>query len=57
MSSSVATSMELWAASKVIGRECATINKDFYVCKKNNGPEPVKCEAQANLATSCASKM
>ena len=54
---SVPTSMELWASSKIIGRECARVNKDFYMCKKNNGPEPQKCEVQGNSVTNCATKM
>ena len=54
---SIPTSIELWAASKIVGRECARVNKDFYVCKKNNGPEPQRCEAQGNSVTNCATKM
>jgi len=54
---SVPTSIELWASSKIIGRECARVNKDFYVCKKNNGPEPQQCEALGNSVTNCATKM
>ena len=30
-------SIELWAAAKIIGRECATVNKTFFVCKKDKG--------------------
>lgn len=26
-------SIELWAASKIIGRECASVNGAFYHCK------------------------
>lgn len=48
------TSLQLWAASKVIGRECSTINKEFWICKKNKGENPIACEEQGKLATSCA---
>ena len=51
------TSIELWAASKIIGRECSTINKDFFLCKKNKGDDPLACEPQSVLASLCAIKM
>jgi hypothetical protein len=30
-------SIELWAAAKIIGRECASINKAYFMCKKEKG--------------------
>ena len=57
MADQMVTSLELWASSKIIGRECATINKDFFVCKKFNGANPAECEKQADLATSCAANV
>jgi hypothetical protein len=51
------TSFELWAASKIIGRECSTINKDFFLCKKANGLNPNVCEKESKLVTSCTSKI
>lgn len=49
------TSLELWTVSKIIGRECATVNKDFMVCKKASS-NPTDCEAQSVLASLCAIK-
>ena len=54
---SIPTSLELWASSKIIGRECALVNKDFFICKKSQGPEPQKCDAQSASVTNCATKM
>jgi len=51
------TGAELYAASKFIGRECATINKDFFLCKKNAGADPAACESQSVLASLCANKV
>ena len=48
---------ELLAAAKIIGRECATVNKDFFLCKKNKGSEPAACESQSVLASLCANKV
>ena len=46
--------VELLAASKFIGRECATINIDYLECKKQNGINPRLCIDKADLAQSCA---
>ena len=54
---SVPTSLELWASSKIVGRECALANKNFFLCKKSSGPEPQKCEAEGATVTSCTTKM
>lgn len=51
------SSMELWAASKFIGRECATINKLFYICKRDNGDEPKACAAEGKGVTACGNQV
>jgi hypothetical protein len=28
------SSLELWAAGKIVGRECSQINMDFFKCKE-----------------------
>ena len=48
------TSLELWGASKIIGRECSTINKDYFVCKQEKGGNPELCFANAIQAINCA---
>ena len=53
---SAPTSIELWASSKIIGRECATVNKDYFVCKKGS-QNPADCETQSTLASLCAIKV
>jgi len=40
MSAGIPTSLELWAAAKVIGRECSAINREFFICKKERGGAP-----------------
>jgi len=52
----MASAAELWAASKIIGRECATVNKEFFLCKKRAGDEPAACESQSVLSSLCANK-
>jgi hypothetical protein len=51
------TSMELWAASKIIGRECATANKNYIICKRENGNQPELCESEAIIVEKCATSM
>eukprot|EP01036_Dinobryon_divergens_P028505 gene28506-37458_t len=46
-------SLDLWTSAKVIGRECASVNKDFLLCKKELGDDPFKCMAKGDLVTSC----
>jgi hypothetical protein len=50
-------SLDLWAASNFIGRECATINKDYVLCKSEKGGDPKACLEEGNLANSCASEV
>ena len=57
MSNSPPTSVELWSAAKVIGRECANVNKDFFTCKRDKGANPSACEAQSTLSSLCALKV
>jgi len=47
------SSLALWAASKIIGRECATINKEFFLCKKERGENPTSCEAESVRVSLC----
>jgi hypothetical protein len=53
MSSSI-SSVDLWAASKFIGRECATMNKNYILCKQTAQNNPMTCAEQGDLATTCA---
>ena len=63
MSSPPIRSIELWTSAKVIGRECAQVNKDYLLCKKEAGrgdmnhANPEACMDKANLSSSCAHKM
>lgn len=50
-------SMEVWAASKFIGRECATINKIFYVCKRDKGNDPKVCWNEGEDVTRCGNQV
>eukprot|EP00601_Ochromonadales_sp_CCMP2298_P001778 CAMPEP_0173193290 /NCGR_PEP_ID=MMETSP1141-20130122/13880_1 /TAXON_ID=483371 /ORGANISM="non described non described, Strain CCMP2298" /LENGTH=99 /DNA_ID=CAMNT_0014117617 /DNA_START=11 /DNA_END=310 /DNA_ORIENTATION=+ len=49
-------SLELWAGAKIIGRECATLNKEFLLCKKFESG-PTACLGKGDLSTSCASEI
>jgi|LauGreSBDMM110SN_4_FD.fasta_scaffold880675_1 hypothetical protein len=51
------TGLELWAASKIIGRECATQSKQFFLCKKEKGENPAECLALGTIAHNCATDM
>jgi hypothetical protein len=53
---SAPSSLELWAASKIIGRECAKVNKEFFQCKKGS-EKPADCEANSVLVSLCATKV
>jgi len=46
------TSLQLWASSKIIGRQCSTENKDYFLCKKDNW-DPRGCIDKADKATAC----
>lgn len=50
-------SVELWASSKIVGRECSTVNKDYLVCKKFEGPNPGPCLGKAKKTMNCTSDM
>ena len=47
------TSTELFAASKIIGRECSSINKAFWECKRDLGNDPKACEEHTKLVMAC----
>lgn len=46
-------SLDLWAAAKIIGRECSTVNKDYLICKKEKGENPTVCASQGDLVATC----
>lgn len=50
-------SIELWSAAKIIGRECATVNKEYLLCKKYEGKNPTPCLEKSKLVTACAADM
>ena len=50
---STPTSMELWAASKFAGRECASISKAYLECKQEKGKNPYECISHAEPVQSC----
>ena len=51
------TSLELWANSKIIGRECASINKVYLLCKQEKGENPAVCAIEAKDVLNCSSNM
>lgn len=51
------SSMEIWAASKFIGRECASLNKAFYLCKRDKGDEPRACFAEGAKVLACGNEV
>jgi hypothetical protein len=53
----VVTSIELWASAKFIGRECATANKEYVMCKKEKGMNPTACLELGDRAVDCANKV
>ena len=57
LGSTMKSSMEIWAASKFIGRECATINKLFYVCKRDNGDNPTVCSKEGKAVLDCGNNV
>jgi hypothetical protein len=56
-SSDFVSSMELWGAGKIIGRECSEINLDFCLCKKFKGEEPKECADLAKKVQACTKKV
>ena len=50
--SSSITSLQLWASSKIIGRQCSTENKEYFVCKRDNW-DPRSCIDKADKASAC----
>lgn len=47
------TSLDLYTISKIVGRECATQNKEFFMCKKEKGEKPSECEKQGAAVMIC----
>jgi len=52
MSTSPISSLDLWASSKFIGRECATQNKAYLFCKKED-ENPATCKALGDEVKTC----
>lgn len=46
-------SMELWAASKIIGRECASESRAYIECRVANGTNPVLCATPGDGIINC----
>ncbi|CAM9138101.1 unnamed protein product [Heterosigma akashiwo] len=51
-STTAPTSDILWAASKLIGSECAVENKKFYECKLKD-KNPAACVGEGAIVQSC----
>eukprot|EP01033_Poteriospumella_lacustris_P007659 gene7659-gene8396 len=51
------SSVDLWTAAKFIGRECATVNKEFILCKHEANGDPRPCLEKGALVTSCTSNV
>ena len=47
------TSIELMAASKFLGRECAHVNQAYVKCKVNGGQNPTTCADMIPVVQSC----
>ena len=50
-------SVELWAAAKIVGRECATVNKEYLLCKKYEGTAPNTCMQKSEIVTACTAQV
>lgn len=51
--SKLTTSVDLWTAAKVVGRECSQVNLDYLWCKKDNGLNPELCAKEGEFVTAC----
>ena len=47
------TSIELMAASKFLGRECAHVNQAYVKCKAEGGLDPTVCADMIPVVQSC----
>jgi hypothetical protein len=54
---SMARSIELVAAAKIIGRECAKYNASFLMCKSEKGEHPDECIKEGIRITNCVDNM
>ena len=48
---------ELHAASKIIGRECATVSKAYVACKFEKGKNPSLCLKEAEAVMRCTEEV
>jgi hypothetical protein len=39
-------SVELWAASKIVGRECSQVNLDYFKCKESKVGNLQRCHTK-----------
>ena len=44
---------DLFSASKIIGRECATASKEYFACKYEKGKNPELCLKEAEAVMRC----
>ena len=49
------TSQVAWAGSKILGRECASLNSAFLDCKAND-PNPEACATLGMLVIGCGNR-
>ena len=45
--------LQLWAASKYLGRECSDVNLAYLECKEAKGKHPKECIALAKPVVTC----
>mmetsp|Transcript_92530 Transcript_92530/g.181298 ORF Transcript_92530/g.181298 Transcript_92530/m.181298 type:complete len:106 (+) Transcript_92530:87-404(+) len=50
-------SLDIWAVNKIIARECASINKDYLVCKKYEGARINACQKPGELVAACTAEV
>lgn len=51
------SSFELWGGAKFIGRECATENKNYIMCKIDKGEHPDACMELGNMVAQCSERV
>ena len=45
--------LQLWAASKFLGRECADVSLAYLECKEANGKHPKECISHSKQVVAC----
>ena len=46
--------LDLFSASKIMGRECASVNKAYFACKYEKGKNPELCLKEAEAVMRCS---